>query len=529
MHRSPPEYPKTPPPFRATRSLVALDHFRVPYVIDQPRTGSRLHHVRAGHQGPELLWPSDVGVCGRPVAAMLGADDEHGIPVFAPVMPDGDVGRVLAERAGRWEPCVPVTRAGGGRIGSIWRSAGGSLFLPFDPDIAHRNLLSERYHEILGGSARRGMLRLATHSYYRARGAVPKTAQIWMRRRYVRVQARSSFPRWPVETGLHDLLDMLLAALRAIADEPVPTLRSWPEGRRWALVLSHDVEKAAGLEAMDDVLALERGLGLRSCWNFVPQRYDVSPTRIRQLQSDGFEVGVHGLYHDGRDLTNLPRRLPQIRSAAARWGAVGFRSPSMHRRWHLMPSLGFDYDSSYPDTDPFEPQAGGCCSWLPFLHRGMVELPMTMPQDHTLFVILRRPSEHAWLDKATLLRARGGMALLDTHPDYMRDRSILNAYRSFLETFADDPDMWQALPREVSAWWRRRAASQITRSGDEWTVAGPAAGEARIELLAPGGDWMDALQPAPASGPVVGPDWTPRRAQVGPRRRLVPDNSGAID
>ena len=72
-----------------------------------------------------------------------------------------------------------------------------------------------------------------------------------------------------------------------------------------------------------------------------------------------------------------------------------------------MPLLGFDYDSSYPDTDPFEPAAGGCCTWLPFFNGDLVELPITLPQDHTLFVILRRDSR-LWLEKADVLRRAAG-------------------------------------------------------------------------------------------------------------------------
>ena len=92
----------------------------------------------------------------------------------------------------------------------------------------------------------------------------------------------------------------------------------------------------------------------------MPERYAVADERVRALVADGFEVGVHGLRHDGRDLESLAtleKRLPAMRAWAERWGAVGFRSPATHRGWDLIPLLGFDYDSSYPDTDPFEPQA----------------------------------------------------------------------------------------------------------------------------------------------------------------------------
>ena len=43
----------------------------------------------------------------------------------------------------------------------------------------------------------------------------------------------------------------------------------------WALVLTHDVETAAGVAAIDPIVALERRLGLRSSWNFVPRRYEL--------------------------------------------------------------------------------------------------------------------------------------------------------------------------------------------------------------------------------------------------------------
>ena len=70
-----------------------------------------------------------------------------------------------------------------------------------------------------------------------------------------------------------------------------------------------------------------------------------------------------------------------------------------------------------------------------------------------------------WANKAEFLRDRGGMAMIDTHPDYLIDERIFSAYARFLDRFAEDPTAWQALPREVSAWWRRRAASWLEHDG----------------------------------------------------------------
>ena len=156
--------------------------------------------------------------------------------------------------------------------------------------------------------------------------------------------------------------------------------------------------------------------------------------------------------------------------------------------------LGFEYDSSYPDTDPYEPQPGGCCTYLPFFNEEMVELPITLPQDHTVFTILGHAGSEVWLHKARAVRARGGMVLALTHPDYAGDPRVRRAWQDLLEEFHGDPTVWHALPCEAAAWWRRRAASRVvpdpSRSGPGagWGVEGPAAGEARVRLASADGD-----------------------------------------
>ena len=206
---------------------------------------------------------------------------------------------------------------------------------------------------------------------------------------------------------MHDFFDLMLAILTGITEEPVPCIAPWPDGHTWAFVLTHDVEQAEGLAAVGPVAELERAHGLRSSWNLVPSRYEIDPSRVSDLTDDGFEIGVHGVYHDGRDLeswSTWQQRLPIAHQAAERWNAVGFRSAALHRHSEWMQSFSFDYDSSWPDTDPFEPQNGGCCTWLPFFNGELVELPLTVGQDHTLFVILGQRDETAWVEKTEFLR-----------------------------------------------------------------------------------------------------------------------------
>jgi hypothetical protein len=466
--------------FVSDHPSALLDHLRVPYAAAEghgraDKVDDGLHGI--GVQGRRLVWPAAGGVPGAYVL-------DGAIPLYAAVCGDAEADALLGPE---WEAIGAVERAGQG-VATVRRHPDGSVFLPFDPDDAFVNLVSERYVTIDAPTARSVVKRSAMRAYYRVRPAMPRSVQIWLRRRYSAVQARTAFPRWPVETALDELQAFVLRQLAAVAREAVPWIKPWPDGRTWALVLTHDVETERGLLHVDVLCDVERSLGLRSSWNFVPRRYHVSDDTVRALVDDGFEVGVHGLYHDGRDLESLETiraRLPEMRAYADRWGAVGFRSPATHRRWEWMPALGFDYDSSSPDTDPFEPQAGGCCSLLPFFNDDLVELPITLPQDHTLFVILRETSEQRWVEKTEVIKARGGMALLNVHPDYMLEPDLVARYRRYLERYAGDADAWHALPRDVSAWWRHRAATRVERRDGHWIAVGAGADAAAVALEAP--------------------------------------------
>jgi peptidoglycan/xylan/chitin deacetylase (PgdA/CDA1 family) len=480
--------------FEASRPFAFFDYYRVPYQVRPPAgPPGPVGVLRAAGRGRLLLWRSRLPAGGPP-----GRYELAGCTLFGQVARDEAVPALLDGLGRGWRPAEPVTDPAGQVVASVWRDEDGSLFLPFDPAEVMERFWSESYRDVgrspLAAAGRSALLR----SYYLARPALPRGVQLRLRQEFTRLQQRAPFPRWPVEDTLHDLYAWLFAVVAQVAGEPVPYLAPWPAGRSWALVLTHDVETGQGCADLDLLRGLERAAGCRSSWNFVGQRYHVPPAVVRALQAEGCEVGVHGLRHDGRDLGSrrlLAQRLPAMRELAARWGAVGFRAPSTQRRWELMPRLGFAYDSSYPDTDPYEPQPGGCCSYLPYFNQGLVELPITLPQDHTLFGVLGLPDADLWLRKARHLRERQAMVLVLTHPDYARDHRVADGYRQLLDEVAGDETAWQALPREVAAWWRQRAASRLTRAGGRWVIEGPAASFGQVRFAGP------ASQSAPPDEP----------------------------
>ena len=483
--------------FESCHPFSFFDYFRVPYAVrpalaadHHGRVPVPVHQLRvAGESGgaqPSLLWPgAETPPASWPTTGQPGRYRLREATFSAHVALGTEVPGMLSQLGRGWHPTEQIFDEAGQPCAAIWRDDDGSVFLPFDPGEVMLQFWSEEYERSGRSSLKLSGRGALLRGYYFLRPALPRRLQLRLRRAYTHVQGRSSFPGWPIEDSLHTFYDWLFGLLAGLTGQPVPFLDPWPDGRSWALVLTHVVETAVGCRDFGLLRDPERELGYRSSWNFVPLRYQAPDDLLLALRQEGCEVGVHGLRHDGRDLGSkrlLAKRLPMMREYARRWQAVGFRSPATQRKWEMMPQLGFDYDSSYTDTDPYEPQPGGCCSYLPFFNQSLVELPITLPQDHTVFTILQHHDGDVWLRKARHLRDRHGMALVLTHPDYARDHQMAEAYRSLLEAFHGDSTVWHALPREVAAWWRERASSELRKVGDDWRIEGPAAARGSIRF-----------------------------------------------
>ncbi len=465
------------------------EYMRIPVTVDRTLSRNLPKHVGALHVSssplePRLLWTrSEQGrhAPGTRTGHHKLADIDLVCPVFTGTPEEIGCRRWTGGEG--WRPLIPVQNLHGDAVGQVWTNDQGSVFLPFDPGEAMSWLWSERYTTLDGVRLHNRLRQLMVSVYYTVRPLLPRKLQLLLRRGHAARQTYPDFPGWPEEHALHDLYDWLLVRLEQVAGEPVPYLHPWPNGHASAFVLTHDVETSAGRDAIETLRGPERAHGLRSVWNFVPERYAVADDLLDRLRSEGCEIGVHGLRHDGHDLASrrmLRKRLPAIRAWANRWGAVGFRSPATQRSWDLMPLLGFDYDSSYTDSAPHEPRPGGCCTYFPFFIDDLVELPITLPQDHTVFDVLGMTDGSLWRSKVDALRSRGGLVLMIAHPDYVHCPGMLQAWDDLLDQLSSDPDAWHALPRDVAAWWRRRAQSVPELADGAWVVRGPAAGEAVV-------------------------------------------------
>ncbi len=319
--------------------------------------------------------------------------------------------------------------------------------------------------------------------FYTIKPLIPRFLQISLRRLKAK-SIKNKFPNWPIEPYLEDFKKTSLKYIKDI--EKIPFIWFWPKDKSFALCLTHDVETAEGLKRINKICEVEKKFGLRSAWFFVPERYSVPDTLIDELKEQDFEIGIHGLKHDGKLFSSkkiFDDRIQKIHCYASRWGATGFRSPSLLRNFEWMKVLPFEYDSSFPDTDPYGPQAGGCLSIFPFFIGNILEIPVTMPQDHTLFVILRKKNIDIWKEKINWIEKMNGLALIIVHPDYFSNE-VERYYYEFLDFVLSKENLWFSKPIEICKWWKDRNNSNlITDKHNKIVIAGPAEKQGTISYI----------------------------------------------
>jgi len=344
--------------------------------------------------------------------------------------------------------------------------------------------------------------------YYALKPYLPLRLRMTLRRCYARRILRRCGEVWPI----------LESAGRKPEGWP-----GWPDGKQFAFVLTHDVESQTGVDRVRQLAELEMSLGFRSSFNFIPKgSYRLTPQLREWLVTNGFEVGVHDLYHDGKLYRSREvfRRChaQEINHFLQAWNAVGFRSAFMHNQLNWLHDLEIQYDASTFDTDPFEPQPDEAGTIFPFwvpapgaqkseagsqksevrnqrsgasadeltsdlrpptsgpsspssdsafrtpssaLGKGYVELPYTLPQDSTLFLLLGKRDPEIWVRKLGWIAEQGGLALVNLHPDYIcfdGEQSSaftypVEYYRRFLchvrERYAGS--FWQPLAKDLAA------------------------------------------------------------------------------
>ena len=288
--------------------------------------------------------------------------------------------------------------------------------------------------------------------YYFIKPIIPRFIQLKIRRYLVKRKYESVSDIWPILPG---------------SENKPKDWMGWYDRKKFAFIITHDVEHKIGYHKVIELMNVEKELGFKSSYNFIPERdYFVEKSVLQKLRENGFDYGVHGLYHDGK-LFSSPKeflkRSKKINYYLNEWQCTGFRAPAMHHNLELQLNLNINYDFSTFDTDPFEPQPDAVKTIFPFWvekqgFKAFLEMPYTLPQDSTLFLIMQERSIRFWKEKLDWIAEHHGMALINVHPDYInfsnefkQEEFPLKFYMELLNYVKSqyEGQYWNGLPKDV--------------------------------------------------------------------------------
>ena len=308
-------------------------------------------------------------------------------------------------------------------------------------------------------------------------------------------QPRPLFTRLPVSYR-HVPIEWRVRILRILSalDRSGPSFPDYPiersideglispgyAGRRAAVLLTHDIDSAEELSMIEGVRRLERDRGLTSSWGFVPRVSWPGESMVRGLVGEGCEVYLHDIGHDGRlpyiSADQMRRAFDDVttRSPWATELITTFRAGQAVASVDLIDVVSerFDIDMSIPDSELGGPYGGtaGCGTVFPFMLRGVLEIPWTLAQDVYLRQVQGLSPDGVlakWIAKLSYIKSVGGVAVLPSHPIWIgeHDAGMHAAYSHFLDSIADDDDLYVTTPTALRRELIKTAGNTRTRAG----------------------------------------------------------------
>lgn len=348
------------------------------------------------------------------------------------------------------------------------------------------DLLMERYRQATSsGFPNSSLVRSA---YYLVRPILGVSIRRLFQKLFLRDWRSRSFPAWPVDRTVDSLNELLLiAAMKFLGVDRIPFIWFWPNGHNAAVSLTHDVESKAGLDHLAELLDCDASYGFRSAFQLIPEeRYHVTEAQLGFIRGKGFEINVHDLNHDGllfQTREGFLNRAAKINSYGRKFGARGFRAGALYRKQDWFEALEFQYEMSVPNVAHLEPQRGGCCTLFPFFIGNILELPVTMAQDYSLFNILGDYSNSVWHQQLAIISSCHGMAQLITHPDYLLEQKARSSYEALLAHIKErsvTEKLWITVPGQVNDWWRQRSRMELQLNSGRWEISGEGSSRASI-------------------------------------------------
>jgi len=406
----------------------------------------------------------------------------------------------------------------------------GKASLSFDPS----QVLDNLNHETYVGEWREGSLSVLSKIYYFLRPVLPVAVRRHLQKLYLKDWKKITFPSWPVDCSADKLMNrLLLLSLRASGANRIPFIWFWPDAKSSCAIMTHDVETQAGYDFCPALMDLDDEFGIKASFQIIPEeRYAVHREMLSEIRRRGFEVCVHDLNHDGHLYKNREQflqRAVRINEYGKEFDAEGFRAAVLYRKQLWYDALKFSFDMSVPNVAHLDPQRGGCCAVKPyFFQNGILEIPVTMAQDYTLYNILRDYSTSLWQQQAKIVMENHGCMSFIVHPDYVlgsRERGIYKELLAYIDSLRNDCGVWITTPGQLNRWWRQRAAMTLVKDRDGWHIEGEGAEAARIAWASEvDGRLVFSFDNSPVEAPLPDDSLadTARRTRIDPAKEPSP-------
>ena len=267
-----------------------------------------------------------------------------------------------------------------------------------------------------------------------------------------------------VDTPWNQALVRLLArnAVAWAAGLPMAAVEPWPEGRRAATVIAHDVEHQFGnvrhaLDSLEDI-------GIRTTF-YLTSNIAVEHKRLTRALAEIGEIGTHSENH--RLLGGMPADSQRARLAVT--------------QRELSQLLGDSVRGLRPPEEQFDTAtmaawvaAGG--TYMFGANNARAAAPELLPVGDDTLVMLGRVAADDFVMTApgapdspealaalflrdwANVRALGGLYILSYHSQLLAQPRWIPALARVARTVAADSTVWVATARDVADWWRARAA-----------------------------------------------------------------------
>jgi len=206
-------------------------------------------------------------------------------------------------------------------------------------------------------------------------------------------------------------------------------------------IITHDVESEKGLRRALKLKEIEEKYEVESTWFLLTKEYSLDKKMVKRLSENG-EIALHGDRHEAKfyslkkgEIVERLKKSKEKLEEVTEEEVIGFRAPLLQynkKMLEVVGEAGFQYDSSAPAWEPLNPLAmkqDGIELLNPIKINGLIEVPVTLVQDHQMLHILMFKPEQAieyWIEEMNNIEKLGGISVLLIHPDYelASDKSI---------------------------------------------------------------------------------------------------------